>query len=371
MKHAIKILSRTTLCCLSFNAFASSPAFPTISEPTCDSAHPDLCLEGISLSVTAIDNLRFTSSRILGGRTGGADESEQKVTFIHQGQNGISAGENNGWALWGNTTASSISSDFTTINSGGKFLDFSYDASQNTYTTGIDFFMDSVVYGISVGYEKTSTDTFFNGGGAISKGFTVAPYFAYLLNDMISIDASAGYSTLDNEQNRIDPSNGGRLNANFDSTRLFVNTNINFSMKMDNAIVTGRAGLMHTQEDYDKYTEFPIASFGTTARSVKSKKVDLTQGLLGVEVTFTAGSPIESYVFANYVYDFSKDIGDNVGDGCCSPTLNTADDDALEFGLGFSYFGKNGFTSNIEFLTTATRQNYTNNTLMLTLRQSL
>ncbi len=353
------------------NSQSNNP-LPPVKEPYCNTEqYLDLCLDGIPLSVTAIDNLRFSSSRILGGRTGGTDESDEKIAFLHGDAKGLAAGDGNGWALWMNATAASFSSDFSTINSGGKTLNFNYDANQMTYTTGVDFFAGGFIYGFAIGYERTNTDTFFNGGGIESDGMTISPYFAFMLNDMMSIDASVGYSALEHTQDRVDIATASKLNSSFDSERLFANINFNFSLEMDKAILTARTGLMYNQEKYDKYVETPKASFGTGSRSVSNKKVHLTQGLIGLDVVFKAGLPFETYVFANYLYDFNKNIGDNVNDSCCTPNLVPDDDSAFETGLGLSYLTEQGFSANIEFLKTTGRSAYKSDSLSLTLRQEI
>ena len=133
----------------------------------CDKEQLDLCIRGVSLSVTSIDSLRLSSATILNEEH--HDDKEET---------GLAAGDNGSWGLWGNAMTSSFEGNYHFNQTS-----LAYSAKQSSYTSGLDFFIDSMIFGFSIGYEKTTTKTNFNNGRAVKKGFTIAPYFAYLFNE--------------------------------------------------------------------------------------------------------------------------------------------------------------------------------------------
>ena len=65
------------------------------------------------------------------------------------------------------------------------------------------------VPGVAAGYESTETDTGYNRGKNYFERYTIAPYLAYLINEIFSFNVSGGYSSPDYETDRIDNINGG------------------------------------------------------------------------------------------------------------------------------------------------------------------
>lgn len=88
-----------------------------------------------------------------------------------------------------------------------------------------------------------------NGGGQEIEGLRVAPYVAILLNDFLSADAAAGYTSLSTDQSRIDPRNAATLTSSFDADRWFATANLNAFHAYDNGISIGATvGVLYANE---------------------------------------------------------------------------------------------------------------------------
>ncbi|MDZ7737050.1 MAG: autotransporter outer membrane beta-barrel domain-containing protein [Gammaproteobacteria bacterium] len=86
---------------------------------------------------------------------------------------------------------------------------------------------EAALFGIAIGYEHTDIDTGFNRGNVESDGFTIAPYAGFLLDDLLSVDATLGYTRIDVDQFRTDPASGARITSGTISDRWFASANMN------------------------------------------------------------------------------------------------------------------------------------------------
>ena len=290
----------------------------------------------------------------------GADDEDAQAASRSIG--GLSAGDGfdlGGYGLWASFGRSDFESEVTVAR---------YDANQNSFLAGIDtLFLDQFVIGLALGYENTSADTAFNGGDLDVDGFTVAPYVAYFFNDIFSADASVGYSHLQHDQSRIDPANAATLTGEFASNRAFVTGNLNALYFVDNWVLGGRVGFLHSGEIQEPYVE----QGGPSIRSVRAKHLDLTQGYVGADVAYSFGV-WEPYVVGMYRNDFGRDDGSGAG-GLPSAVGSTQpdDDDEFQLGLGVRYFGDNGITGNLEWLTTQGRSQFDEQSFNATIRIDL
>ncbi len=186
-------------------------------------------------------------------------------------------------------------------------------------------------------------------------GLTVAPYAAYMLTDNISIDASVGYSDMDIDQFRIEPG-GARVTGNTDSSRWFVMTNLNSFHRYGNWVITGRAGLVYSEEEQDAFTE----TGGVTAQSVPERDIEFGQINIGGEAAYSVHS-VEPFVSLFYQYDFEQG----------STALNTNqvqpsnDDDDFRFATGLRFFSDAGISATMEYSKIIDRDNFDSDTFSI------
>ncbi len=336
-------------------------ATPTAS---CSKLNLSACLNGVSASVTSSDSLRVTASRLIDySRSETPEEVAHRALTAGTGaslMSGQAAGD--GFAnigVWGSYNRSNFSSSVIVAP---------YDARLDSFLLGVDTMpIENLVIGLGFGYEHTDTRTLFNGGGQNTRGYTVTPYIAYLINDILSVDVSAGYSRLNTDQDRLDPANGNTLGSSFDSGRWFASANLNASLVRGAWVLGGRIGYLYSQEEQDGYTE----SGGPSVRTVGDRHVDLGQGYIGADLAYGFGA-LEPYVTVTYYNDFTRDDGAGAG-GLPSAVGSTqpADDDEVQAGFGVRYFGASGISGSLEWLKTVGRERFDNNSLIATLRIDL
>jgi uncharacterized protein with beta-barrel porin domain len=326
--------------------------------PQCSRDFPSLCLNGVTSAVTASDALRATGSRNAELLREKAEESQVAVWTAPGTARGLAAGDVGiaGVGVWASYGQLEFDGDVDIAR---------YNASTDSYTVGADrIFGERFVLGVAVGYEHTTSRTFFNGGGQDTDGVLVSPYAAALLNDYVSVDLAGGYTSLDTDVDRIDPSNGNTLIGEFDSDRYFVSGNVNFTYAPGDWILGLRAGVLYTEETQDGYDE----SGGPRARVVNQRKVDLTQGSIAIDIAHRFGD-FEPYGYFGYRNDFSREDGRKAG-GLPATTgrTHTDDDDELEFAVGLRYSGDSALSGSFEWLVTAEREEFDNQSLQVTLR---
>jgi outer membrane autotransporter protein len=338
----------------------------------CDRINHVNCLNGVSSSVTNGANLRIggaTGADVARSRMERHGDDEQQAALDGR-QSGLSAGDLlGGFGAWVNYRGSWYEGDFTFAGS-----TLAYDADTDRGTIGLDRLLaDRFLLGLSLSYEDTDTDTFYNGGGQESDGFTIAPYAAWLINDNFTADIAAGYTPLDNEQERISPTDGTTTSSSFDSDRWFVAANLNAIGMFNNWVLGGRVGVLHTSESQDAYTETGSAtSAGAgTLRTVAERDLELTQLVLGGDVAYSFGS-LEPYALLIYRNDVSRDNDETAGGlpGAFT-TVQADDDDEVEAGFGFRVFSSFGVTTNFEWSIIEGRDSFDGHNLSLTIRGEL
>jgi hypothetical protein len=99
-------------------------------------------------------------------------------------------------------------------------------------TGGIDAsFAEELIVELSLGVESSDTRTPANNGQSDTYGFTVAPYFAYLINDAMSMEFAVDYSRLSHDE-----SHGAQraITGDINTKCLFAAGNGNWSITYDN-----------------------------------------------------------------------------------------------------------------------------------------
>ena len=349
---------------LPFLAF-SAPASASPSESReCTPENPENCLNGVGPAVTNPDSMRITATQVVEQTNRETDSENEKQAFLGtSARSGLSAGEGiSGLGLWGSFGYSDFSADIP-INSAVQPI-ASYDGDQKSIFLGMDkLYMNKLVLGLALGYEKTDFSTAYNGGNSNTDGYTFAPYAAYLINKYFSLDVAGGYSYLNTDTDRIDNLSGGTIDGDFDSDRWFVSGNLNATMEAGNWVLGGRVGALYIDEEQDAYTE----TGPNTPRAIGKRHIDLTQGLIGVNIAYRVNQ-FEPYGTVTYVNDFGRDNGTKAGGlpGAVGST-QPDDDDEIQAGLGFRYFGET-YSGSFEWVRTFNRDSFDADSFLFTYR---
>ncbi len=103
-----------------------------------------------------------------------------------------------------------------------------YDGDRHTVMAGVDISpWERTLFGVAIGWEDSNYDTDFNLGEQDTDGFTIFPYFGGLLTDTWSVDFGIGYSNLDTDQFRTDPTTNTIITSSPDTDRWFGMLNLN------------------------------------------------------------------------------------------------------------------------------------------------
>jgi len=263
---------------------------------------------------------------------------------------GYSAGDNfSNWSGW-------VSYARTQTDNTSFFTQF--DSSLNNALVGFDTSpRENMVAGIAFGYEDNDIDTVFNAGEQDIDGFTIAPYFGYLFHPNFSIDASAGYSSIDIDQFRIDSTNfTSIINGDTDSDRWFVAGNLNAFTRVNDFAFLGRVGIVYSEDDIDAVVE----TGGPDAFTTPSNTVEFGQIQAGGEVAYSV-TALEPYASIYYEHDFEYEKL------VLDPRIPRAKNDRndVRLGLGARYFGENGFSANLEWSIIAGREEFDSHTLSI------
>ncbi|MBL1141161.1 MAG: autotransporter outer membrane beta-barrel domain-containing protein [Proteobacteria bacterium] len=337
------------------------------SDNACSAEEPTSCLNGVGPAVTNPDSLRMAAKQISKQSNTQSENNNSTAAFFGESaMSGLAAGDGySDWGVWSSISHNKFGADIP-INSAVQPL-AKYDAYQSTIFVGADkLISDKWVLGLTVGYENTDIDTKYNGGDNKTDGFTIAPYMAYLINDIFSVDMVAGYTSLSTDTDRIDNVTGSTVSGDFDADRWFVATNLNATVYHGQWVFGGRLGLLYTEEDQDAYTE----RGGATARTLGKRHIDLTQGSIGANLAYTHAT-VEPFASITYYNDLGRDNGTSTGGlpagiGATQPT----DDDEFQTGLGVRYFGDT-IDGTFEWNSVISRDNFDGNSVLLTLRMSL
>ena len=213
--NLIKVLNLTLLACILFLS-ASLRA-----ELECTAETPQNCLDGVGPAVTNPDKIRNTSAQI-SQQLRKSDKEDNSVVYADTStQTGLPAGDIfSSIGVWSNYVFTDFEADIP-INSLVQPT-ASYEADNHNLMVGFDkIIAEKWIVGLAAGIENTEILTEYNGGVSDADGYTIAPYMAYFINDIFSVDAAGGYSYLDYDTTRIDNISGDSILGDFNSDRLF------------------------------------------------------------------------------------------------------------------------------------------------------
>jgi outer membrane autotransporter protein len=337
----------------------------------CDSVFFDECLDGVGPAVTSSDSLRISSSQISKSLKEREDADKNDASAQLNGMTGKSAGDSFGrWSVWGSYAGTDFDADIALTNAldglGNPVPAAIYDGDTHNLLIGADTLIGSrFIVGVALGYENTDITTEYNGGDNESDAYSITPYAAYLINDIFSIDVSAGYTSLDYDTDRIDNTNGNTIRGDFDSDRWFVASNLNAVINKGNWYFAGRVGYLYTEEDQDDYTE----TGGPTARTIDDRHIDLTQFVVGLDVSYNFGM-FEPYAIISYLNDINRDEGADAGGLPGGVDASVDDDDEVQSGIGLRLYD-DGVSGTLEWTKVIGRDSFDSDTIMFTLRADI
>jgi Autotransporter beta-domain len=199
---------------------------------------------------------------------------------------------------------------------------------------------DKYVLGLSVGHEASNYTTRFNTGDQRTRGYSVNPYFAYLLSNTWSWDMILGYGRFDTRQTRTIavtalPAVTSSVDSDFSSKRGFAATNLANVSTWGNLKLTGSLGYLGSRRESDAYTE----SNGTVVDS--AKQTSRQWNLLG-EAAYGRGDS-EGFFGATYEHNRNPDkLQFSSGEQPAN------DPNSVVLTAGWRHFGK-GMSANFVF----------------------
>lgn len=199
---------------------------------------------------------------------------------------------------------------------------------------------DKYVLGVSVGNEASNYTTRFNSGDQRVRGYTVNPYFAYLLSNTWSWDVILGYGQFDTRQSRTLATGVGPLavDSDFSSKRSFAATNLTNVSTWGNLKITGSLGYLGSKRTSDAYTE---SAAGSTVDTVDTAKQTSKQWNLLGEAAYGSGAS-EGFFGANYEHNRTDKLQFTSGEQPAN------DPSSVVLTAGLRYFGR-GMSANFVF----------------------
>ncbi len=265
--------------------------------------------------------------------------------FNMEGAMGLNAGDGIEvpYGIWGNYSYTNFENDFSST---------AFDGSTHSFLGGMDFnIWKNTVMGVALGYDSTGLDTSFNGGNQDAKSYTIAPYFGWVMSDILSMDVNLGYSYVDYDQVRT--AGGTSISSTPSADRFFGSLNLNAISFIDRWIIGGRVGLLYARSTIDEYTE----SNGATVLE-SSVRVGTISIAGDVAYSFNEWEP---FVNLSYQYDYSLQR--------VVATPQPANDiNDLLFTAGVRYFEKSGISGNLEYSKRFLRDNFDEDRISITLR---
>lgn len=246
---------------------------------------------------------------------------------------GTGTGSGGTESLWISTAANSLENDFSRT---------AFHGATHSLLAGFDMTRaERFVLGVSVGHEASNFTTTFNAGDEKTRGFSVNPYFAYLLSDAWSVDLIAGYGEYDTRQSRtvgIAPLITATMSSEFPSTRSFGSTNLTYVAALGNWKLSGALGYTATRREQDAYLE--VGPLGT---AVASSRQTVKQTSLFGEAAYGRGA---SETYFGLLYEDTRDPKKLQFATGVQPAN---DPDSVLLNAGWRYFGR-GLTANFAFV---------------------
>ncbi|RME35447.1 MAG: autotransporter outer membrane beta-barrel domain-containing protein [Gammaproteobacteria bacterium] len=227
---------------------------------------------------------------------------------------------------------------------------------------GIDLMpRENLLAGVAFGFEHSDIDTVFNDGTQQIDGYSVIPYLGYVINDTWSIDASAGYTSIDARQTR---NIGPNIDGDYDADRWFVAANLNGFWQIDHWLLGAHLGYLYSNEDQDGFAEVNAAT-GAIVNNIASNDIDLGQLRAGFNIAYDYQSFLEPFFSAAYLLDTTRD---DIVIRTAALAGPANDDDEFQLTAGARYFGNDGVSASLGWTVSADRENFNSHFLSLSVR---
>lgn len=193
-------------------------------------------------------------SSAVSNATGAISISPVRTSSLSEGTTGKAAGDSaRRGGVWLNGSNNWMSGDHANANFAGTL---------QTAVAGVDYLVrDNVLVGASLGYEHGNVSLKYSGGKFEANNVAFAPYAAYIINDVWSVDASGGHAWVNYDLSRAN----GTVSGDTSGSRWFASTNLNANWRVDAWQLGASAGYIYTTEETDDYVE----SDGTNAKGPK------------------------------------------------------------------------------------------------------
>lgn len=317
----------------------------------------------VATATTVLRTASTQTAKLVGNRISAALSGSQPTMKVaangFNASTGLSGGDMSGKAgVWASGSWTGVEDNNTATAFDGDIL---------VGLVGADYQVTpSVVVGLSVGYEDIDIDTQYNGfagqdGSLEGDGYTIAPYVGVQLTEILTADLTAGYSDLEYDTLRFDPSTGNRITGSTDADRYFVSAGLSGHHALPNDWMAKiRGSVFYASEDKDAFTE--TESTGATI-AVGDEETELGQLSLDTRWVYEAHDVIKPYALIGAEYDFVKD------DVTVAAGQSVADDDfGAKFGAGFNVKLGDNVTGGIEAYTVEFREDYDEYTATANLR---
>ena len=306
-----------------------------------------------TLRAAVSQTVGIVSSRIASVKNASLRQNRMVVTSFNATEDGsaelgLAGGDTmNGMGVWAQGQYVKFDDSNTATNS---------DGSIGTLMVGVDtnFAGDAGIVGVSFGYQTADITTTFNSGKVDMDALIVAPYVSYSIDDMFSIDATAGYADVDYDNARSDLLSGERFTGKTTAKRMFGHAMLNASNRVDNITFTGKVGTAYSREAQAAFTETGTAS---NTVNVAKNTAKLGQALLGGTVTLN-GDNAAPFLTVLGEYDYTK-TKTTVATNQVTPS---SDKFGVRLGGGVNFDMGSNVTALIEANTVLLRDNYKEHT---------
>ena len=220
----------------------------------------------------------------------------------------------------------------------------------STLVGGLDYLIDNqILVGVALAYERPDVVTAFNSGTFTGNNFAVAPYAAYIINDIFSINTSDGIASVNYRTTR----EGGNISGSTEGTRLFSSTNFAATTHLDQWQFGSSLGYLYMQEVQNGYQESGTSDASYVSKDkIRLGEIQLT-GRIGYreETDFGILTP---YLLVRPEFDVNKSpaavINTTTGEKANNGSFGTT------FGLGVNALVTDLASFSLEATTTQFRQ---------------
>lgn len=216
------------------------------------------------------------------------------------------------YTFWGHGSFTSVGNDYV---NGGQ--DNRYDGDVWGYNVGLDYrFADTLIAGLSLGYNDTNLTTPFNNGRYQETGWVVSPYAIYRPLDNLTIVGEAGYGIGDIDVRR----DNNAVSGNTESDIWYAAVTTSYRVRPVQTLpvsLTPSLAFIAASKAADAYTE----SDGTNNAAIRSNTRQIKPAIeAAYDFTPTQSLMITPFLEAGLIHDFTDEINNdktafNIGGG--------------------------------------------------------